>query len=195
MKRLFYTKAGTLGFVPPPNQRGLPLADGTTAPVAVNGMALFDPVTTGARGDFSLPPNVQGKVLVLTAATEHRDAFPAMDYSADPRALTRSIPNNHAGVGGGYDRQGTAAAALEITGNYLRHSGVPLTPVPPGQRYNPNAPVQQYTEQYATHTAANGDPIGTPQSPVNQGDRVPYADQIWSGNPGQPRPRGNPDKQ
>ncbi|MDR0457785.1 MAG: hypothetical protein LBH10_01955, partial [Burkholderiaceae bacterium] len=46
------------------------------------------------------------------------------------------------------------------TANYLRYSGVPLAPVPPDQRFNPNAPVQQYTEQYATRTTANGTPVG-----------------------------------
>lgn len=141
------------------NDRGLVAPDGTViAPpgsVPVTGMALMDPVATGVKGETGIPPNVRGQVLVVQAEHEHRSHFRPLDYSDDPRVTTVSHPGNHVGVGGGYDRQGTAANVHEGVTAYFQRRGVPLADVPPEQRYNPGERAMIRTEAY--QTARNGE--------------------------------------
>jgi hypothetical protein len=140
-------------------ERGLVLPDGTqVAPpgaVGVTAMVMIDPVHTFTKGNLSLPPNVQGDVLVFRAQDEHRTEFRLADYSADPRVRVVSLPGNHVGLGGGDDLHGTAAVVLEGSTGYLRNSDVELAPVPAQQRFDPTRPVPAYTEGY--QTARNGD--------------------------------------
>lgn len=141
------------------NDRGLIAADGTVlAPpgtVPITGMALMDPVGTGVKGELGIPPNVKGQVLVVQAEHESRSWFRPLDYSDDPRVTTVKHPGNHVGVGGGYDRNGTAANVHEGVTGYFQRRGVPLADVPPEQRYNPNERAMIRTENY--QTASNGD--------------------------------------
>lgn len=140
-------------------ERGLVLADGTqVAPpgaVRVTAMVMIDPAHTFIADDLSLPPNVQGNVLVFRAEDEHRTDFRLADYSADPRARVVSLPGNHSGLGGGYDLRGTAAVVLEGSTAYLRNSGIDIAPVPASLRFDPTRPAPIYSEGF--HTARNGD--------------------------------------
>lgn len=142
-------------------ERGLVLPDGTqVAPpgsIRVTGMVMIDPVQTFVRGDMSLPANVHGNVLVFRAQDENRTDFRLTDYGADPRVRTLSLPGNHAGLGGGYDLQGTSAVVLEGSTSYFRSSGIELAPVPPQLRFDPTRPVPVFTEGY--QIARNGDVI------------------------------------
>lgn len=141
------------------NERGLVTADGTVvAPpgsVAVTGMALIDPVATGVKGEMGIPPNVKGQVLVVEGNDENRSHFRPLYYGDDPRVTTVQHPGNHVGVGGGYDRNGTAANVLEGVTGYFQNRGVPLADVPTELRYDPSQRPTVYTEGYAT--ARNGD--------------------------------------
>lgn len=141
------------------NDRGLVAPDGTlVAPpgsIPITGMALMDPVATGVQGETGIPANVKGQVLVVQAEHESRSWFRPLDYSDDPRVTTVKHPGNHVGVGGGYDRDGTAANVHEGVTAYFQRRGVPLADVPPGQRYNPGERAMIRTENY--QTARNGD--------------------------------------
>ena len=141
------------------NDRGLVAPDGTVvAPpgsVPITGMALMDPVATGVQGETGIPANVKGQVLVVQAEHESRSWFRPVDYSDDPRVTTVKHPGNHVGVGGGYDRDGTAANVHEGVTAYFQRRGVPLADVPAEQRHNPNEPAMIRTENY--QTARNGD--------------------------------------
>lgn len=151
------------------NDRGLVAPDGTViAPpgsVPITGMALMDPVATGVQGETGIPANVKGQVLVVQAEHEKRSPFRPLDYSEDPRVTTVKHPGNHVGVGGGYDRNGTAANVHEGVTGYFQNRGVPLAKVPHEQRYNPNERAMIRTENY--QTARNGDVLpdaeGKPQ--------------------------------
>jgi hypothetical protein len=166
------------------NDRGLVLPDGRQiAPpgsIPINGMALLDPVATGVWGDLSLPPNVQGKVLMVTAQEENRSYFRLADYSGDDRVQTIGIPANHCGVGGGYDQNGTAAAVREIATTYLQNSGINIAPVPENQRFDPTTPAPIYTEDYRVHIAANGDVSTT----IDSGNKPFQPDIAWSADEG-----------
>lgn len=141
------------------NDRGLVAPDGTVvAPpgsIPITGMALMDPVATGVKGETGIPANVRGQVLVVQAEHESRSWFQPLDYSDDPRVTTVKHPGNHVGVGGGADRDGTAANVHEGVTAYFQRRGVPLADVPPEQRHNPNEPSMIRTENY--QTARNGD--------------------------------------
>lgn len=141
------------------NDRGLVAPDGTViAPpgsIPITGMALMDPVATGVQRETGIPPNVKGQVLVVQAEHENRSWFRPLDYSDDPRVTTVKHPGNHVGVGGGYDRNGTAANVHEGVTAYFQRRGVPLADVPQEQRYHPNEPAMIRTENY--QTARNGD--------------------------------------
>lgn len=141
------------------NDRGLVAPDGTVvAPpgsIPITGMALMDPVATGVKGELGLPPNVRGQVLVVQAEHESRSWFRPLDYSDDPRVTTVKHPGNHVGVGGGYDRQGTAANVHEGVTRYFQNRGVPLADVPPEQRHHTHERAMIRTENY--QTARNGD--------------------------------------
>lgn len=141
------------------NDRGLVAPDGTViAPpgsIPVTGMALMDPVATGVKGETGIPANVKGQVLVVQAEHENRSWFRPLDYGDDPRVTTVKHPGNHVGVGGGYDRDGTAANVHEGVTAYFQRRGVPLADVPAEQRHNPNEPAMIRTENY--QTARNGD--------------------------------------
>jgi Uncharacterized alpha/beta hydrolase domain (DUF2235) len=151
------------------NDRGLTAPDGTVlaqpGTIPITGMALMDPVATGVKGETGIPPNVKGQVLVVQAEHENRSWFRPLDYSDDPRVTTVKHPGNHVGVGGGYDRNGTAANVHEGVTAYFQRRGVPLADVPPEQRYNPNERAMIRTENY--QTARNGDVLpdaeGKPQ--------------------------------
>ncbi|MCY1537591.1 hypothetical protein D9M68_730930 [compost metagenome] len=101
-------------------------------------MALMDPVATGVQGELAVPPNVKGQVLVVQAEHENRSWFRPLDYSDDPRVITVRHPGNHVGVGGGYDRNGTAANVHEGITAYFQRRGLPLVDVPPEQRHDPS---------------------------------------------------------
>ena len=159
------------------NDRGLVAPDGapiagpdgeSVAPpgsVAVTGMALIDPVATGVKGEMGIPPNVKGQVLVVEGNDENRSHFRPLYYGDDPRVTTVKHPGNHVGVGGGYDRNGTAANVLEGVTGYFQNRGVPLADVPPELRHDASQRPSVYTEGYAT--ARNGDVLpdleGKPQ--------------------------------
>jgi hypothetical protein len=141
------------------NDRGLVAPDGTLVAqpgsIPITGMALMDPVATGVQGETGIPANVRGQVLVVQAEHESRSWFRPLDYSDDPRVTTVKHPGNHVGVGGGYDRDGTAANVHEGVTAYFQRRGVPLADVPAEQRHNPNKPSMIRTENY--QTARNGD--------------------------------------
>ena len=152
------------------NDRGLIAHDGTVVAekgsVPITGMALIDPVATGVKGDMSIPRNVQGQVLVVQGEHENRSPFRPLDYDDDPRVTTVHHPGNHVGVGGGYDRHGTAANVHEGLTGYFQRRGVPLADVPQDQRHDPGQRHPIYTEAY--QTARNGDVLtnenGQPQT-------------------------------
>jgi len=141
------------------NERGLVDADGNVlAPpgsIPITGMALLDPVGRFVDGDLSIPPNVQGQVLVVQAADENRSDFRPLDFSKDERVTTIEQSGNHVGIGGGYDQRGTAANVLEGVTGYFQNRGVAIADVPAEQRFNPEVQPTVYTEAY--QTAANGD--------------------------------------
>ena len=141
------------------NDRGLIAPDGTVlaqpGTVPITGMALMDPVATGVKGEMGIPPNVKGQVLMVQAEHESRSWFRPLDYSDDPRVTTVKHPGNHVGVGGGYDRNGTAANVHEGVTAYFQRRGVPLADVPTEQRHNPNESAMIRSENY--QTARNGD--------------------------------------
>ena len=136
------------------NDRGLIAPDGTViarpGSIPITGMALMDPVATGVKGETGIPANVKGQVLVVQAEHENRSPFRPLDYSDDPRVTTVKHPGNHVGVGGGYDRNGTAANVHEGVTGYFQRRGVPLADVPPEQRHNPNEPSMLRTEAFQT---------------------------------------------
>lgn len=141
------------------NERGLVGPDGNViAPpgsIPITGMALIDPVARFVEGPMHIPPNVQGQVLTVMAEHENRSDFRPLYYGDDPRVTTVSHPGNHVGVGGGYDRHGTAANVLEGVTGYFQKRGIALADVPPDRRHDPAQPQLLYTEAYAT--ARNGD--------------------------------------
>ena len=141
------------------NDRGLVGSDGNViAPpgsIPITGMALIDPVARFVEGPMHIPPNVQGQVLTVMAEHENRSDFRPLYYGDDPRVTTVSHPGNHVGVGGGYDRHGTAANVLEGVTGYFQKRGIALADVPPDRRHDPAQPQLLYTEAYAT--ARNGD--------------------------------------
>jgi Uncharacterized alpha/beta hydrolase domain (DUF2235) len=151
------------------NDRGLVAPDGNViakpGTIPITGMALMDPVATGVKGEQGIPPNVKGQVLVVQAEHENRSWFRPLDYSDDPRVTTIRHPGNHVGVGGGYDRNGTAANVHEGVTDYFQRRGVPLADVPPEQRYDLGQRALIRTEAY--QTARNGDVVpdaeGKPQ--------------------------------
>lgn len=151
------------------NDRGLVAPDGTVVAqpgsIPITGMALMDPVATGVKGETGIPANVKGQVLVVQAEHENRSWFRPVDYSDDPRVTTVKHPGNHVGVGGGYDRDGTAANVHEGVTAYFQRRGVPLADVPPEQRHNPSEPAMIRSENY--QTARNGNVLtyedGKPQ--------------------------------
>ncbi|MBS0453588.1 MAG: DUF2235 domain-containing protein, partial [Proteobacteria bacterium] len=116
-------------------KEGLVLADGTqVAPpgaVSITSNVMFDPVTRFVDEDLSLPSNVRGQTLVIAAHDELRSDFRLADYARDPRVMKVELAGNHCGIGGGYDLQGTAAVALEISTAYLQNSGVEVASVRP----------------------------------------------------------------
>ncbi|WP_168708599.1 hypothetical protein [Hydrogenophaga sp. PAMC20947] len=141
------------------NERGLVGPDGAViAPpgsVPITGMALIDPVARFVEGPMHIPPNVRGQVLTVMAEHENRTDFRPLYYGDDPRVTTVRHPGNHVGVGGGYDRHGTAANVLEGVTGYFQQRGVALADVPPDRRHDPARPQHLYTEAYST--ARNGD--------------------------------------
>src|SRR5690606_21323275 len=103
------------------SERGLLAPDGQVlAPpgaIPVTAMALIDPVARFVDAPMHIPPNVQGQVLSVIAEHEHRTDFRPLYHADDPRVTHVEHPGNHVGLGGGYDRQGTAANVLEgVTG-------------------------------------------------------------------------------
>jgi Uncharacterized alpha/beta hydrolase domain (DUF2235) len=141
------------------NERGLVAPDGSViakpGTIPITGMALMDPVATGVQGETGIPANVKGQVLVVQAEHENRSWFRPLDYSDDPRVTTVKHPGNHVGVGGGHDRNGTAANVHEGVTAYFQRRGVPLADVPPEQRHNPHERAMIRTEAF--QTARNGD--------------------------------------
>lgn len=141
------------------NDRGLVAPDGTVVAqpgsIPITGMALMDPVATGVQRETGIPSNVRGQVLVVQAEHENRSWFRPVDYSDDPRVTTVKHPGNHVGVGGGYDRNGTAANVHEGVTGYFQNRGVPLADVPHEQRYHPHERAMIRSENY--QTARNGD--------------------------------------
>ncbi len=141
------------------NERGLVDADGNVlAPpgsVPITGMALLDPVGRFVDGDLSIPPNVQGQVLVVQAADENRSDFRPLDFSKDQRVTTVEQSGNHVGIGGGYDQGGTAANVLEGVTGYFQNRGVAVADVPAEQRFNPEVEPTLYTEAYRTDSQGN----------------------------------------
>jgi hypothetical protein len=148
------------------NSKGLSVTneDGTVREIAkpgeikFNGVALLDPVFTGISGDLSIPPNVQGEVLVVRAADEMRDKFRAAEFGNDSRVVTIEEYGNHCGIGGGYDKNGTGASVLEGVTTYLQKSGIAVADVPAENKFDGSKDVAVYTEQY--RLAANGDIVG-----------------------------------
>ena len=141
------------------NDRGLKDGEGHTiaqpGTIPITGMALIDPVARFVEGPMHIPPNVRGQVLTVMAEHENRSDFRPLYYGDDPRVTTVSHPGNHVGVGGGYDRHGTAANVLEGVTGYFQKRGIALADVPPDRRHDPAKPQHLYTEAYAT--ARNGD--------------------------------------
>ena len=118
--------------------------------VPVTGLALIDPVDRFVKQPMNIPPNVQGSVLSVVAEHEHRPDFRAMSYDADPRVTEVRHPGNHVGVGGGYDKHGTAASVLEGITVYFQQRGIRIADVAPENRHRPDLPQQVYTEAYQT---------------------------------------------
>lgn len=140
------------------NEKGLTGPDGKEiiAPgqVPVTGLALIDPVDRFVKQPMDIPPNVRGPVLSVVAEHEHRSDFRAMSYETDPRVREVRHPGNHVGVGGGYDKHGTAASVLEGTTAFFQQRGIRIADVAPEHRHRPELPQQVYTEAY--QTAVNG---------------------------------------
>jgi hypothetical protein len=141
------------------NEKGLTGPDGKEiippGKVPITGLALIDPVDRFVKQPMGIPPNVQGQVLSVVAENEYRSDFRAMSYGADPRVTEVRHPGNHVGVGGGYDKRGTAASVLEGVTAYFQQRGVRVADVAPEHRHRPELPQQIYTEAY--QTARNGD--------------------------------------
>jgi Uncharacterized alpha/beta hydrolase domain (DUF2235) len=141
------------------NEKGLTGPDGKEiiAPgkVPITGLALIDPVDRFVKQPMDIPPNVQGQVLSVVAEHEQRSDFRAMSFGADPRVTEVRHPGNHVGVGGGYDKHGTAASVLEGVTAYFQQRGVRIADVAPENRHRPELPQKVYTEAY--QTARNGD--------------------------------------
>lgn len=123
--------------------------------IPITGMALIDPVASFVEGPMHIPQNVRGQVLTVMAEHENRSDFRPLYYGDDPRVTTVLHPGNHVGVGGGYDRHGTAANVLEGVTGYFQRRGIALADVPPDRKHDPAQPQHLYTEAYAT--ARNGD--------------------------------------
>jgi hypothetical protein len=141
------------------NEKGLTGPDGKEiippGKVPITGLALIDPVDRFVKQSMDIPANVQGQVLSVVAENEYRSDFRAMSYGADPRVTEVRHPGNHVGVGGGYDKHGTAASVLEGVTAYFQQRGVRIADVAPENRHRPDLPQHVYTEAY--QTARNGD--------------------------------------
>jgi hypothetical protein len=73
-------------------------------------------------------------VLVLSAGSEYRAAFPAVgvvdpNNPADPRITRIELPGAHTDIGRGYD-QGIGNYTLQMGRDYLANSGVPIADLP-----------------------------------------------------------------
>lgn len=132
----------------------------------VTGLALIDPVARFVDQPMDIPPNVQGQVLSVIADHEARADFRPLHYGNDPRVTEVHHPGNHVGVGGGYDRHGTAANVLEGVTGYLQRRGVAIADVAPENRHRSDAPQKLYSEAY--QAARNGDVL-TDKSGRKQG--------------------------
>jgi hypothetical protein len=160
------------------NEKGLTGPDGKEiippGQVPVTGLALIDPVDRFVKQPMNIQPNVQGQVLSVVAEHEHRSDFRAMSYSADPRVTEVRHPGNHVGVGGGYDKHGTAASVLEGVTAYFQQRGVRIADVAPENLHRPDLPQQVYTEAY--QTAVNGQVLTDEQGRNRLAWRVDDAD-------------------
>lgn len=151
--------AAAIRFAQLVNEKGLTGPDGEViippGKVPVTGLALIDPVARFVDQPMDIPPNVQGQVLSVIADHETRADFRPMHYGNDPRVTEVHHPGNHVGVGGGYDRHGTAANVLEGVTGYLQRRGVAIADVAPENCHRSDAPQKIYSEAY--QTALNGD--------------------------------------
>lgn len=151
--------AAAIRFAQLVNEKGLTGPDGEViippGKVPVTGLALIDPVARFVDQPMDIPPNVQGQVLSVIADHETRADFRPLHYGNDPRVTEVHHPGNHVGVGGGYDRHGTAANVLEGVTGYLQRRGVAIADVAPENRHRSDAPQKLYSEAY--QTARNGD--------------------------------------
>lgn len=151
--------AAAIRFAQLVNEKGLTGPDGKEiippGKVPVTGLALIDPVARFVDQPMDIPPNVQGQVLSVIADHETRADFRPLHYGADPRVTEVHHPGNHVGVGGGYDRNGTAANVLEGVTGYFQQRGVAIADVAPEHRHRTDAPQKIYSEAY--QTAHNGD--------------------------------------
>lgn len=122
--------------------------------VAVDALGIMDPVNRFMTQNSGIPGNVRN-VLQLNAIGENRADFRVLDYSADTRVTALWMLNNHCGIGGGYDENGTAANVLEGLTAYFQKSGYAIADVPANKLFDPTKPALLYTQIY--QLAANGD--------------------------------------
>lgn len=129
--QLLYEK----GLVDPNDAARVLIAPGK---ITVSAGLLFDPVTTGVRGNLAFTPNVKN-VLKVLARNEIRQFFRAANYSNQPDIVT-TIPmyGNHCDIGGSYDN-GIAAISLEAATGFFRRSGLPIADVPASRRFTGRA--------------------------------------------------------
>ena len=101
--------------------------------VSIGAGVLFDPVSTGVKGNLACPP-IAGNVVVLKALNEYRQFFKAVNYPKQADLVTNlALYGNHCDVGGGYDN-GLAALSLEAATRFFQKSGLSISNVPEARK-------------------------------------------------------------
>ncbi|GAA6140849.1 hypothetical protein [Hydrogenophaga sp. 5NK40-0174] len=125
-------------------ERGL--ADATSGEVLVppgrlglSAAMIYDPVTTGQRGNDAFSPTSQN-ITVVQAQNEYRTPFQGVDHSDHPGVTVVPVMGNHCDIGGGYD-QGIAAMVAEDSLGWLKRSGLDLGDLPADRQFDGQAVV------------------------------------------------------
>jgi len=131
------------------DERGLkdPKNGDTLVPPGVLGLSggiIFDPVTTGYKGNERFSPTSQN-ITVVRSQHEYRKAFRGVDYGDNPNINIVEVMGNHSDIGGSYD-QGIAALVLENSRERMSGSGLGINPLSDEMRYRDDEPVQIHHE-------------------------------------------------
>jgi len=117
--------------------------------VGVSAGIIFDPVTTGQKGNVAFAPNVKN-TLVILADNEYRYLFKAVDPGAHNGIVIVNATGNLSNIGGGYQKDGLGNLYLGAATEYLQKSGLSIADVDPSRRYTAETKLVVYNESGLT---------------------------------------------